>query len=223
MLSYKLLWSLFWCVWFICWGGRRSLSCSVSHVLVFPQPDCKHQSTETASSISFTFPKLKWQHKTGCSGNIYSKMDCFPYYKPSPLTKHGPLQKWVLRNYVTMRHLLSRDRFQSTKRLNQLFPLTRIQCPLLGFNFKMLIFLLTGFFGVWPNFIQSWIHQLMDTVEWRTLEDITFLYAASVTVVLLQPYWASVLITKRLDRCFADSIMKYLGGLPRSLYVNMHY
>lgn len=26
------------------------------------------------------------------------KDDCFPYCKPSPLTKHRPLQKWILRN-----------------------------------------------------------------------------------------------------------------------------
>ena len=62
----------------------------------------------------------------------------------------------------------------------------------------------------------------MDTAEWRTLKDITFLYATSVTVVSLRPAWASVLITKRLNPGFPDCIMKYVGSLPRSLNFNMH-
>ena len=65
VFSYKLLWNLFSCIWFICWGGRRHLSCSVAHVFLFPQPDCKHLSRETTPSIFFIFSALKRQQEMG--------------------------------------------------------------------------------------------------------------------------------------------------------------
>lgn len=171
-----------------CWGGKRSSLSSVSRVfLTLLWPDCKHPEHRNHIFHFFNVPKAQKTAWNGCSVNVYSKMDCFPYYKSSPLTKHRPLKKFLLRIHKTMRHLLSEIFSSQGKGFHQLIPLTRLQRLLLWFNLKCLFFYWLASLGFDLISFKSWIHGLMDTVERRTLEDITFLYAASVIVVWLQP------------------------------------
>lgn len=101
-------------------------------------------------------------------------------------------------------------------------PLTRFPHLLLWFNLKMLMFLLTGFFGVWPNFTET-LNPLADGHSWREnswghsiplchFSDHSFV----TTLGGLQRF-----TTKRLDDYLASFIVKYLGALLSSLNFNI--